>query len=274
MKYCITHFYSEGPPNDEAKNLSYCKDHLNTENTIFDNVTFYTPKILKDMGYSIFLKEYDVTPINNYYATMCKIGLSAWKPLILLLELEKMEEGDILVYRDVDFLKYNTLMNNDNIIEVINKCLEICKFDVFISRESEEYKLKHYTKPIVIEELGNNDNFNKEFPLLICNFIIIRKSKISIEFLNEWKDAVLNDKWIDGYLYDCYDDEFRNFNTNEQSICGNIIANWVKKRKYEIPLTYPVIGFENRDIGKIIYFNNYAYLDHIISNTNQVVSNN
>ena len=261
VKYFITHFFSEGPPNDEAKNLSYCKEPLfEREKLVFDNVTFYTPKILEDLGYSQYLKKYDVTPINTFYATMCKIGLSAWKPLILLLELEKMNDGDILVYRDVDFQKYNSLLNYDDIICKVNKCLEICNFDFFIGREHEEYKLKHFTKPIVIKELGNNDIFVKEFPLLICNFIIIRKSKISIEFLHEWKNACLNDRWIDGHMYDEFNSDFRNFSTNEQSILGTIISNWVKKRKYGIPVNYPVIGFLDKNINNLHYFKNYDYL--------------
>jgi len=183
-----------------------------------------------------------------------------WKPLIILLELEKMQDGDILLYRDVDFKKSPSLFNYENIIEIIDKCLNVVNFDIFISRETEDFKLKHYVKPVVIKELGDNDTFIKEFPLLICNFIIIRKSSISIEFLNEWMDACLNDRWIDGNLYDIYDNEFRNFSTNEQSICCTILANWVKQRKYNIPIKYPLIGFVDREINNIIHFNNYEYL--------------
>lgn len=261
-KYNIVHFYSEGPPNDNGKDLKYCRETL-INNKSFDNIIFYTPKILKDLGYEQYVKEYDVTDINSYYSSMCKIGLSVWKPLILLLELEKMNFGDILVYRDSDFNKYNTLLYNENIISTIDNILRIVNFDFFISREAECLKLGEYTKPIVIKELGQDDKFNKEFPLLQCNFIIIRKSKISIEFLNEWKDNCLIDKYIDGYLYNVFSDQFKNFSTNEQSICGTIIANWVKRRKYNIPINYPIIGFHNRDISKIIYFNNYDYLKYL-----------
>jgi len=263
VKHNIIYFYSEGKPNDNGKNLKYCKEILININKCFDNITFYTPKVLLDLGYGNFVKEHDITYINQYYGTMCKIGLSAWKPLILLLELQKMEIGDILVYRDSDFKKYSTLLNNDNIIQTIDNILSIVNFDIFISRESEHLKVGEYTKPIVIQELANNDIFVKNFPLLICNFIIIKKSKISIEFLNEWKDACQIDKYIDGHLYNVFDNQFKNFSTNEQSICGTIIAKWVKQRKYNIPINYPLIGFIKRDINKIIYFNDYDYLKYI-----------
>jgi hypothetical protein len=83
VKYNITYFYSEGLPNDEGKDLKYCKETLINKSKMFDNTTFYTPKILIDLGYENFVKKYDVTFITQYYSTMCKIGLSAWKPLIL-----------------------------------------------------------------------------------------------------------------------------------------------------------------------------------------------
>lgn len=263
VKHNIVHFYSEGLPNDKGKDLKYCKEQLIQTNKCFDNIAFYTPKILKDLGYDNFVKEYDVTSINSYYETMCKIGLSAWKPLILLLELEKMEMGDILIYRDCDFQKYGSLLINDNIIRTIDEIVDIVKFDFIISRESENFQLKQYTKPVVLKELGNDDAFNKEFPLLICNFIIIKKTDISIEFLNEWKDACLVDKYIDGYMYDVHSPDFLNFTTNEQSIAGTIVANWVKTRKHDIPIKYPMIGFENRNINQVMYFNNYDYLKYL-----------
>ena len=86
-KHNITYFYSEGIPNDNGKDLKYCRETLTNTSKCFDNISFYTPKILSDLGYNNFVKEYDVTNINSYYSSMCKIGLSAWKPLILLLEL-------------------------------------------------------------------------------------------------------------------------------------------------------------------------------------------
>ena len=263
VKFNITYFYSEGIPNDNGKDLKYCKEILLINSKCFDKISFYTPKILSDLGYNNFLKQYDVTDIIEYYSTSCKIGLFAWKPLILLLELEKMEMGDILVYRDCDFKKYDSLLVNDAMIETIDKILNIVKFDFFMPRESELHVLKSYTKPIVLKELGIDHAFNKDFPLLMCNFIIVRKSEISMEFLNEWKDACLIDKYIDGHLYDIHSPDFVNFSTNEQSICGTIVANWVKTRKHNIPIQYPLIGFKNRKLNEIIYYENYHYLTHL-----------
>jgi hypothetical protein len=263
INYNIVFFYSEGNQYDNGINLSYCKEPLyNISKNIFNNVSFYTPRILKSLGYNESVKEFEVTNIIKNYEKMAKIGLSRWKPLIILLELEKMNDGDILLYRDSNIKKYDQLTEYDNIINIINKCLETVEFDVYISRENEDLKLGNYTKPNVIEELGNNDNFVKNFPLLIANFIIIRKSKISIEFLNEWLEACNVDKYIDGHLYNKKNNMFTNFSLNEQSILGVIIAKWVKNRKYNIPKKYPIIGFSHRHINNIVTFNNYDYLKY------------
>ena len=263
-KYNIVYFYSEGNNYDNGLDLSYCYEPLlKLSNNIFDNVKFYTPRILKSLNYKDDVKEFQVTNINKAYSKMCKIGLSRWKPLILLLELEKMNDGDILIYRDVDYNKYNCLSKYEDIINIIDKCLNKVNFDFFISRESEDLKLGQYTKPIVIEEIGKNDDFVKNFPLLIANFIIVRKSKISIELLNEWYNLCKNDKYIDGFMYNKNDNMFKNFTTNEQSILGVIIAKWVKEKKYNINEKYPLIGFHSRNICNIIEFNNYDYLKYL-----------
>ena len=263
-KYNIVYFYSEGNNYDNGLDLSYCYEPLlKLSNNIFDNVKFYTPRILKSLNYKDDVKEFQVTNINKSYSKMCKIGLSRWKPLILLLELEKMNDGDILIYRDVDYNKYNCLSKYDDIINIIDKCLNKVNFDFFISRESEDLKLGQFTKPIVIEEIGKNDDFVKNFPLLIANFIIVRKSKISIELLNEWYNLCKNDKYIDGFMYNKNDNMFKNFTTNEQSILGVIIAKWVKEKKYNINEKYPLIGFHSRNIYNIIEFNNYDYLKYL-----------
>jgi len=46
-----------------------------------------------------------------------------------------MNEGDILLYIDSNFLKYKQLQDYNNIIDIINKCLDTVNFDVFISRK-------------------------------------------------------------------------------------------------------------------------------------------
>lgn len=265
-------FFSEGPPNDNGLKLSHNKDLLlPIVEKHFDNISYYTPSILKQMGYEYYVKERN-TELVSKNPGMSKIGNSAWKPLILLLELQKMNEGDILLYRDCNLSKYKNLTYYDNIRDIIDLCLQKANFDFFISREKEspKFKLKYWCKTNVIKELGENHKFVYEFPLCVCNLLIVRKSKISIELLNEWKLACEKEEWIDGKKYGNLYKDFK-WSTSEQAILNVILANWIRKRKYNIPIKYPSVILKNRDIYKIIPSPEYDYIKYL--NNIQVKNN-
>lgn len=266
-------FYSEGPPNDNGLNLSSNRDRILEKKIHFNNISMYTPKILKNLGYNKYVKEYEDSGLNrSHNPGMHKIGNCAWRPKILLLELEKMNEGDIIIYRDMNIIKYPILDNYDGIRNLALRILDIVNFDFFVPRENS--KLKNYTKTNIIRELGDNHQFSYNFPGLCVNFLIIRKSNVSIELINEWKEGCLTERWIDPFQYGELDTTFLH-STPEQSILGIIIANWVRKRKHNIDIKYPKIGFMHRDIYQMFYYNDYDYLklldDSINVNTNQSI---
>ena len=56
-KYNYVFFYSEGPPNDKGLALGNCKDKLiEAARPYVDNISYYTPKILEDIGIHINLR--------------------------------------------------------------------------------------------------------------------------------------------------------------------------------------------------------------------------
>lgn len=268
-KYHLVYFHSEGPPYDDSEDLSYCREKLiEVHQEHFDNIMFYTPTMMKKLGYSDTVREFEVTGMNLYYASMCKIGLSAWKPQILLLELDKLNFGDILIYRDANYKKYNQLLITKNIRSLAEECLESAGFDVFISRESLEIKLGEVCKGVVMKELGGeNMKFVENMPLLICNFIVIKKSSESINFLKTWNESCKVDRYLDGHDHGVPHSKYwRNFNTNEQSIVNVLIARGIQKGY--IPRKYPRIGFLNRQIDNMVYWEDqsseaYEYLKYL-----------
>jgi len=264
IKLNLVSFLSEGPPHDEALSLIHNKEVL-LENARphFNNITIYTPRILREMGLSQYVNSYESDGLVIMNPGSSKIGNLRWKPKIMLMELEKINDGDILIYRDGNIEKYGIGLSNYNDIKnVAINCLNYCNFDFFIPRENEDLKLKMLTKTNVIVELGENHPFTYNFPNLHANLIIVKKSKISIELLNEWHDACLVDKWIDGDKYSDLDKDFW-WSCSEQSILGVIIANWVRKKKHNISANYPSIGFKNRNINEIVFYNNYEYLSFL-----------
>jgi len=90
MKINLVSFYSEEINLTEQKNIFI----ENAQNNV-DNISLYSPQILKDMNYHI--KEYPVSSLVTMNPNTNYIGFLAWKPLIILLELHKMNDGDILV---------------------------------------------------------------------------------------------------------------------------------------------------------------------------------
>ena len=257
VKYKLICFYSEGPPNDNGLSLAHNKELMtNLAKDHFDEIIWYTPKKLKEMGYDYFVKEREAGLVKN--PGMCKIGNCAWRPLIMLLELEKMEKGDILVYRDCNVKKYSFQHKPEQykqLRQIIDYCLKTCNFDFFVPRESPHLLLQSYVKTNIIRELGDNNAFTYKFPLHFSGLLTIaRKSPISIQLLTEWKQACEKEEWMDGKTYGPLYSNFRWF-TPEQGILCVIISNWIRKRKFNIPPDYPKIQFKSRDITRKIEFN-------------------
>jgi hypothetical protein len=265
-KITLLFFYSQGYPHDKGLNLEECKNLTieKAKNNVND-IIYYNISKLKNIGYDI--KEYDncgVVSANPYAES---IGFYIWKPLIILLELEKINLNEILVYRDVNCIKYPQYQNYNNFKKNIIYLLNKCNFDFLITRENDEYTIEQFCKTNVIQELGDDHPFSYNFPLLIANIIIIKKTDISLILLKEWLEACKNEKWIDGNVYSHMSSKF-NWHTPEQSILSIIIANWIRKKIYNIPLKYPNIILENREIDKIKIPNNYDYLNYIYESNN------
>jgi len=245
-------FCSEGEPNDRGLDLSESRKILGESLDKTDmKYFFYTPKFMRESGYGEFVKEHENAGLVSMNPNMNLVGFCAWKPLIMLLELEKMKDGDILVYRDCNCKKYNVFNDFTNFENTIRNILKKAKFDFFIPQDEPDVNLGKHCKSNIIDDLAINKEFTRQFPLLIANIIICRKSKIVIEILEEWKKYCLVDEYINGEQYGDLYKEFRWF-TPEQSILTVIISNYVFEGKHNIPKTYPNIIFKNRDINNQI----------------------
>jgi hypothetical protein len=244
-------FYSEGNNFDKGLDLSKSKDIL-IKNLIENNINyfFYTPRILKNLGYDKYVKEYPNSGLVSMNPNANLTGFFAWKVLIILLELEKINDGDIIVYRDCNCIKYPQLKKFNNFYKNINNIYNIVNFDFIISIENKNLKIGQYCKSNVIEDLAINKEFTRNFPLLIANFIICKKSNISIAILKEWEKYCLIDKYINGEQYGKLYSEFK-WHTCDQAILSVLISNYVYQNKYNIPKNYPNIIFKNRDINRM-----------------------
>jgi hypothetical protein len=263
----FTSFYSEGPPNDEGLDLKDCVHEIEQiAKPHFNEITFYNPKKLENLGYKI--KKHKGTKMIE--KLLYNLGLQAFRPFIYLKELEKLKDGDILVHRDINWKKYPNYKNYDDIENLAKKWLDICQFDFFIphhcpAHDYNKLKIKGCTKRNVIRELGEDHEFVYNFPMLHAYMFVMRKSPATIELMTEWLKAMENDEWLNGELYqtDHHPDWDPVCHAVDQSILSVIIANWIRKGKYNIPKEYPLIYFNNRNIHDMGYYPTHDYLKYL-----------
>tara|TARA_Y100000592_G_scaffold100806_1_gene182942 strand:+ start:5042 stop:6301 length:1260 start_codon:yes stop_codon:yes gene_type:complete len=261
----LVFFNSQGKPRDKGLDLDWAKWDIQSHFKSMgrgDDVSFYNPAILKKMGFSYHVKERE----SGYVwanAGMSNIGNCAWRPLIMLLELEKMKNGDILAYRDINLKKHKGLSDFEHIDKRTDTFLELCGCDFFISIDPPRGPLCRHTKMNIMKELGENHPFTYHFPLLISNFIAVRKSPQSIYILEEWLKACETERWMDGMHYGLVQHPSFFFSTPEQAILSVIIANMVRKK--ELPINYPGVLLEQRHLSFPVLFKEKQclYLDHI-----------
>lgn len=261
MKINYVGFYSEG--GDKDRGIDLTKEKKTVEQNLKGNVDgymFYTPSMLKKMGYSNHMVDYEEPGLVSANAGMNHIGNCAWRPLIILLELQKLNDGDVIVYRDINCVKYPSLKNFDNFKKTIKKVLDFYEYDFAIFRQNEKYVLEQFCKPNIIDEVAIDKEFTKNFPLALSGYVIFKKTDVSIEFLKEWDRLCLVDEYINGQQYGELSPKFKWF-TPEQAIMGVLLSNWVYERKHNIPKTFPNFMWDdNRNYIDYSIAKNYDYL--------------
>ena len=115
-KVYLLSFYTEGFPADSGVNLTsiaeqffqYAKPHFNqvfmanpTSICTFDKNFLPLVKDYTDYD-SLNAARYSL-PHNKEWA---KVGFMMWKPRLIRVMLEKINEGDILLFHDINFKKY------------------------------------------------------------------------------------------------------------------------------------------------------------------------
>jgi len=260
-KTTLVIFYSEGQPNDAALDLSanyqMVRDAAEDE---VDAIEAYTPSRLKAEGYGDFVKEYDNEGLVRNNPGMSKIGFCAWRPLILLLQLNKVNDGDVVAYRDCNISKYPKLADYDDFAKITRNLLGLCGFDIFVPHHHSAIQNSALTKTNVLRELGEDHPFSYSAPALTANLIVLRKSPVSIQFLNEWLEACQNEEWINGEQYGDLTSDFSH-STSEQALMNVILANWIRNRTHNIPYLFPRVYLQgSRDIHRIYLYQDLSHL--------------
>ena len=256
-----THFVSL---HTEEDNFKRCGEFISKKaSEYFDTVSIYTPTLLTELGFTKHLKVYEPTPMLGIYASY--VAVAASRVDIMLHELSKMNDGDLLFYRDINYEKYPKYKNFENIIEVALECLDKCGSDFFVPF-CDQYNECKYTKRLVfqtktniIRELGEDQLFSYNFPQIQACIFIMRKSHETIDILTEWKNTTDNEEWMDGKQYGDMHPLFCGQTLLDNSLLSMVIANRIRKNK--LPEHYPGLYFYDRDIHKLREYTDYSHLE-------------
>lgn len=232
-------FISFGGPTKNYHNTlnRICKEAKEFE--YFDEIIGFTEKDL--MNDTDFWNKHEEFILNSHTG----YGYWIWKPYLINRELEKMNEGDILVYADAGceinkngkkrFLEYIDMLNNNE------KNYGLISFEL----ELEEYK---YTKKKIFEYFDCNNDIknNNQF---IATTQIIKKSSHSSNIIKKWNDVSSIHELINNEISENENKEFIS-NRNDQSIISILVKKYgsikLKDETYflndEIAINYPILA--------------------------------
>ena len=193
----------------------------------------YSPEMLNLDEFSPQFKDSnDHDPGFNFYA---------WKPLVILDVIEKINDGDVVLYHDAGREEYNFSIKKD--------------INILVDKVVKEYNgigLSHgmwnhnqYTKDKCFKLMGcDTDYFRSKFQLA-ANWGIYEKNLKSLLFLEDWKKWCLNYDVICSHINeDNHEDYVRH--TWDQSILTNLFY-----LHSLTPLPYTTLGWE-KDINNFI----------------------
>ncbi|MFU0933111.1 hypothetical protein ACM26E_20180 [Kluyvera cryocrescens] len=217
-------FYTQGGKYDDGIDLSSEVDLLLRKAKPFaDSVRAISAYELKsNPDTKIYVKEFEEEAIWNFKTN--KIGFLRWKPYILLKELEKMNDGDILFYRDCNVTKYpNILADIHHIRKNATSVLNYINGDLFSPIEMfPNLKVKHNVKTDVLKQMGLLTEKNIESYLHNASIIICRKTPEVIKALKEWLYYCMDDQLISPNYNQVQHCEFKH-NTQEQAIFNGVL---------------------------------------------------
>lgn len=262
MRIKVVSFYTEGEPYDGGIDLAsgmYAFRQIAEDNGyLFDS---YTPSRLDTIGAGCFSRTFPEKFKYEVNQHSHKIGFLAWKPFIIYDAMKDMDDGDIIFYLDANIGKYPSLREMvKSANEVVSVVME--NYDFYIGREftDQSFPLVQFAHRAVIDELGGGTEFVKNFPNLIANNIICRKTRFSEEILLDWISLCRVDRFL--YIQDITQTQYPDFKwpCAEQSVLNGIIARHIQEGM--LPWNYPGISYGRGNTPRITDNSHIKHLEN------------
>ena len=147
----------------------------------------------KASGYFDEIKMFDETFFEKEYWSANKewynthkrgFGYYLWKPYLVRKELEKINDGDILVYMDAGcVINYSSTAKKR-----YAEYLELLKHFDIICFEHSDCMEREYSKRAVLNYFGvQNDERFLSSGQIHSGYVILKKNKLTMQIVNEWE---------------------------------------------------------------------------------------
>lgn len=184
----VVTFYTYGPPRDGA---GFLEAQMMTLRRLVEEQGFrfsaYSPEDVRALGAPELVQAYPDEYRLERNPGGHAIGFFAWKPFIMIDAMKDMGEGDVLFYMDCNLAKWNQYHDK---VRHIRDIVAIAQRigDFFIGREhvGQDLIIRHFSSNNQMRIIGRDSEFCKNFPMLIVNNIVCRKSDSSLDVLKEW----------------------------------------------------------------------------------------
>ena len=134
--------------------------------------------------------------IEEYVRTNIGFGWWAWKPLLVEHELNKLKDGQMLLYLDAGCLFASDIIIKNAINFVESTKIE---FDIIV-QHADGYGVRKYgaeefnwTKPETLKLL--NDSNHAETPQWAASWMLIKKNSRTTKLTQEWRKVSFKDKF-------------------------------------------------------------------------------
>jgi hypothetical protein len=239
----ITFYTTKKPALDLSKEEALLK---NTISDAFDTYKAFSPENID----SIYTTEYPDLNVNEH-SRGCFHGFWKWKPYIILKRLldNDVDYGDIVIYADCNLSRYQErIIDFKNLRTTTEKLFSIIECDFLISEDHNNLKIEHHVKPETARYIMGRDwELAMKLPLLHANIVYARKSDISINIVNRWRDLCLQENLL---LPNLPEEEPLRWHTHDQAIITSLCCRLM--REGTLPKYWPGFYYDY-NLKKIIF---------------------
>ena len=229
------------------KGGNYSVTLINYANKGYENAKRKQRDTASNIGGITNIIEYTVSDIDdNFYNENKEIlseqrgaGFWLWKPYFILKTLNKLNDGEILIYCDTA-MKF---------VSSITPYIQNMRSSILLFQHSDNWIEKKWTKGDIFKYFNCIDNKNiTDTKQLDASHSIWKKDKSSIAFVSEWLELCKNKHFIDDSKSIEPNLEGFHENRHDQSLLS-VLAK-VKKDLYNIQIEYTSSEFGNNERNK------------------------